>query len=374
MMIFLVMSSHYVYKTPRYISVKYAANHLFRTNMLHPFIFLSCFVFAAIFGARYNVGIDQLNYLDIYNNAFNDRYTEEVELGFAALTRFMSGLNLHYFFYFGFFAFIQIFCLFYAFRKEQFLYPYLCFILMTSFFLGWMNTIRQCSAFCIFLCCISLIEKKDFIKYAIVLLLTTFFFHKSAFLLILVYPFFIKRTNYTPSVILQVAVYLAVIYLNRTSFIQDYLDLLGQLTSMTQYGDKYADRIVDFNRSWNFGPRVLLGVFVNIVTFLISPKVKEFYKSKIFDIFYTLYFYGTCLWILFYGNFIIQRPIEYFYYMGLPVFAYTLYYLRTMALKKYKNFVLFLFYLSLQLAVFGGTIYSTTQPNEASAFYFFWQK
>ena len=65
MMIFLVMSSHYVYKTPRYISVKYAANHLFRTNMLHPFIFLSCFVFAAIFGARYNVGIDQLNYLDM---------------------------------------------------------------------------------------------------------------------------------------------------------------------------------------------------------------------------------------------------------------------------------------------------------------------
>ena len=110
-----------------------------------------------------------------------------MELGFAALTRFMSGLNLHYFFYFGFFAFIQIFCLFYAFRKEQFLYPYLCFILMTSFFLGWMNTIRQCSAFCIFLCCISLIEKKDFIKYAIVLLLTTFFFHKSALVICIIY-------------------------------------------------------------------------------------------------------------------------------------------------------------------------------------------
>lgn len=366
MMLFLVASANYVYKT----SNSYKCEKRF--YFWRPSIFFICSIFALFFGVRYDTGIDHLSYLNIYKNAFSPIYTDDLEKGFLILTRTLANLDLHFFFFFAFFAFIQIFLLFYAFREDQFLYPFLLFILMTSFFISWMNTMRQCTAFCVFLCSINLILQKKFVKYSAILLLTSFFFHKSAIFLIFIFPFFIKCTDYTPNVKIQIIIFFTFIYLNRSSWIQNYFDVIASITNFTQYANEYADRIADFNRDWNFGPRVILGIIVNLFTFIISPYVKNFYNSKRFNIFYSLYFYGTCLWILFYGNFIIQRPIEYLYYLGLPVYAYTLYYLRS-CYKKKKKQPQFLAYLGLHILVYCGTIYSTNIPEEVTAFHFFWE-
>ena len=374
MMIFLVLSSIYVVRTPKNVTITFAGNRILQSNFLHPFIFILCLVFAIVFGARYDTGVDHLSYLNIYLNAIKEDVHGDLEFGFYLMTKQFARLGLHYLFYFGFLAYIQIFCFLYAFKMEQYLYPFLCFILMTSFFMPWMNVIRQNTVFCIFLCLIPLIEHKKFFMYIVLILFSSLFFHKSALFLILIYPLFFKRFDYSPPVIFQIIVYITVIYLNRSSWMQEYIDLIGNIASVTQYGEKYAERIIDFNRNDNFGPRVLLGVIINILTFVISPKLKEYYKCVRFDIIYTIYFYGVCLWTLFYGNFLLQRPIEYLYYMALPIYAYALCYLWNFALRNYKHLVLCLFYLVLQIGVFCGTIYSTSQPEEVTAFHFFWQK
>ena len=367
MMIFLVTSSYYVSKTPKFI------NNRYETAFFRGSIIISCLIFAIVFGARYDTGVDHLAYLEGYQYLLKGYEREDMERGFYIIVRLFAGFNLHFFFYFAFLAFLQIFFFYYAFRNEQQLYPALSFILMTSFFLFWMNVIRQNIVFCIFLSTITYIENKSFGKYLLIILLCTFFLHKSAIFLLAVYPFLSRKSSMTPGILLQVIILLICIYLNRNSWLQDRLDLISQLVSFTSYGDKYANRLSVFDAGFNFGPRVIIGVVINIFTIIISPYLKNFYNSNRFNIFYTMYFWGTCVWYLFYGNYLLQRPIEYFYYMSLVVYAFAIYYLCKVSLKKYKYLLMFLLYAILQIGVYCGTIYSTTQPNEVTAFHFFWQ-
>ncbi|PKR80298.1 hypothetical protein CW751_10630 [Brumimicrobium salinarum] len=85
------------------------------------YIILPLILFAIVFGMRYDVGVDHLDYLNAYKQRVDVSKGEPL---FDIITHFFQGLNLHYVYYFSFLAFIQVFLFFYAFKNEKYLFPF----------------------------------------------------------------------------------------------------------------------------------------------------------------------------------------------------------------------------------------------------------
>src|SRR5690554_2454781 len=143
------------------------------------------FLFAIVFGMRYDVGVDHLNYVYGY---LNKLYLGKDEYLFFFFSDLGWHFNLHYTVYFGILAFIQVFFFFYAFKEERFLYPFLILFLFTNGeVLTWMNGIRQYLAMCIWIFSIRFIYERKFIFY-LLWCVVALLFHKSAIILIFLYP------------------------------------------------------------------------------------------------------------------------------------------------------------------------------------------
>ena len=119
-----------------------------KLSFLYPEVLLLLFPFAIIFGCRYNVGVDYPHYLEDYLWGA-DRDFEPI---FAWVNDNMSSLGIHYAYFFSLWAFIQVFFIFYTFKNQRYLFPYIAFFLIIgSYYLSMMNIIRQQLAACIFL-------------------------------------------------------------------------------------------------------------------------------------------------------------------------------------------------------------------------------
>ena len=109
-------------------------------------ILLSLLVFSVIAGARYHTGYDHAMYLDQYLHLqeTGDFSRHNFEYGFEWISRFFAWCEIHFFFYFGFWALLQIGFLYFGLRHHKHL---LCWvglgIMCGSYFLGWMNSVRQ---------------------------------------------------------------------------------------------------------------------------------------------------------------------------------------------------------------------------------------
>ena len=112
----IMIFSGYIYMKRYYKCIDSKFNW-YNIDFILPII---CFSF--IFGIRYNVGNDYMSYLDIYEG-YAHYYTirDDLEIGFEFVTRLMAETGLHYSIYFGLIAFLQIFLIYYTFRKEGYL-------------------------------------------------------------------------------------------------------------------------------------------------------------------------------------------------------------------------------------------------------------
>src|SRR5690554_3121537 len=121
-------------------------------------IIVPLLLFALVFGMRYDVGVDHLNYLHAYLDKIHVGKNEPLFFIFAEIG---WKLNWHYVLYFGVIAFTQVLFFFYAFKDERYLFPFLVFFLFTngewSF---WMNGMRQALAMCIWIFSIKFIGDK----------------------------------------------------------------------------------------------------------------------------------------------------------------------------------------------------------------------
>ena len=109
----IMIFSGYIYMKRYYKCIDSKFNW-YNIDFILPII---CFSF--IFGIRYNVGNDYMSYLDIYEG-YAHYYTirDDLEIGFEFVTRLMAETGLHYSIYFGLIAFLQIFLIYYTFRKD----------------------------------------------------------------------------------------------------------------------------------------------------------------------------------------------------------------------------------------------------------------
>lgn len=298
----------------------------YRLSFLHFETLFPLFIFAAIFGCRYNVGVDYPAYLEGYLYG----HERDIEFLFSLVTKGMSGLGIHYALYFALWAFIEVFLLFYTFRNQRFLFPYIAFFLIFgSYYLSMMNIIRQQLAACIFLYSLQYIDNRNWLKYYLCVLFA-FFFHKSALLLLIVYPLFSQKKDWFPTRKNQFLLYLIAVYLSMN------YDLVVKLmsapfslfTSALGY-ENYLEGIL-YNEKLNsvaqFGNNTGLGIYIQIyLSFVIiwySNRLKEYYNDSFFLILYSLWFIRILADFVVGESIILNRPFVYVYNLKIVMLAY----------------------------------------------------
>lgn len=325
--------------------------------------------FAVVFGMRYGVGTDYLTYLDIYNT---EEYANNYEWGFKWITMFFAKNNFHFSVYFTVFAFLQVFFFFSAFKDERYLYPYLAFVLFAGgYYLAWMNAIRQDLAACIFIYSIKYIIQNKFFKYLTWCLIAALF-HRSAIILIVLYPLLKNGRDYLKSISLQLIILGVALFLYYSGFRIEYYfgPQIEAFTHWIRYGFYTIEIISNTLIETNTGIGFLLAVIIDVIIILYSDKMKNYFNSKLFVIIYILYFVGIIAEIVVAGSIVLARPFRYFTYFKLIVAGYLIYYLFKNAKLSFNQLVLFLVVV-LYCMLFGALLYRG--ETNTSQFQFFWQ-
>lgn len=292
-------------------------------------IWLAFFVFAFISGVRWNVGVDHLSYLNNYLSVQNGGYTLfDKEAGFEYITRLFAASNIHFSFYFGFLAFLQIFFIYRTFKDQRYLYPFLGIIIIFGpEYLNWMNGIRQMLAATMFVYSIQFIQKRQLIKYVVTILLASLF-HTSALILLIFY--FIPQKDYFKNRMVVLSLFLITIYLGVNNSWIGLLNNLGGALEVLGY-DNIAfrlDLLIEDEQTRAFGPRRLVLILIVLITFWFQPKLKDYFKNTYFLTYYNLMVLGFLLFNLL-GNthHIFIRPLTYLTIFSIPTTAYLLVYL-----------------------------------------------
>ena len=302
-------------------------------------IMLSLLIFSIIAGARYHTGYDHAMYLDQYLHLqkTGDFSRQNFEYGFEWISRFFAWCNIHYFFYFAFWALLQIGFLYFGLRHHKHL---LCWvglgIMCGSFFLGWMNSVRQSVVVCLFVALIPLINDRKFLPYLLIVIVAAFI-HKSALLLLPVFLLTfidVKEIITNRKVLMGVFacfVILGVIVgaIPWDKFLGNYqwiLDLIGY----SNYGNTNDPNVVGQFKglgSWGISRVPMLLGCISIIWFY--PELKShFSNDKLLSYFFVLAYIGMCLYYLLINTtHYILRPIDYFTIFYLIMGAYMMVYL-----------------------------------------------
>lgn len=343
--------------------------HQTERNILGQFLFIITFVF--ITGARYNVGVDYMSYLSIYRDLVNiGKVSDAYEPLFVNISLFIANLNLHFFFYFAFWAFIQIFFVCRAVKHERELLPFIgAFIFLHTFFLDWTNGIRQCVVECIFFWSLLFLKQKKLIIYLVVIYICTFI-HTSAFFLM---PFcllaFIKISPNRKKLLLLIF-FAASIIGNTPSWIHQ-LSSFGDF--LTQYGfDRYAHSLSrqlnneELLRDTAWGPSRLSVFIINCIVIYLAPQIKAQIKNSrtMFPFYFSLFYIGATLYELFVNTtHIFLRPVGYFTFFRLPMLAYISIYLWKSNKKILFTLFIFLTFMPTVSSIIKGALSPLTTYN-----------
>lgn len=369
LMFVMVLFSHTAYQ---FSNSKYK---VFQENRYVPIICV-ILLFSFVFGARWGVGIDHPNYLRIFQNycaGYEERDT--LEPGFVLLNKFLAYYGFHFFFLFFIFALIQISFFVASFRTRKYLLPFALLILMTSYFMGWMNIMRQETVVCIFIWLILTIEKRTFLNYLVWILVCTLCFHKSAFILIPFYFFIKNGKSYSGSISFQVIIFFISLWMGVTHYMLTKFANIDQFALMLGY-EQYADPELAekfFKEDFNWGPRSWINAMLVFYTIILSGKVKSYFKDSGFVSVYNLFFWGSCCTLICAGIDVISRIFIYFSALNIVIYTFTLFYVFKNRRQGRRALINFLVYAGLNFLVFLGTLYAVTLQDGATRFIFFWQ-
>ena len=291
-------------------------------------ILVPVLIFSVIFGFRYGVGIDFYSYLESYYDSasiVNSYY----EPGYVFILNLCRKINLGPELFFTMLAFLQIFFIYYAFNTISYkpvshLAVYLIFtgLAMT----GFMNNIRQTIALAIFIFSIHFISEKKVVQFYIFCFLA-FLFHKSAIILMIIYPIWRFAGPFFNKIKAQVLL----------MFIVFALSSVVDLNAVLSYFDLFIinlgyERYLDDSRvsATGFGIGYILLFIQYLIVVLSSKRMKEYFNSKTLNIMYDLFFIGILCEFLFAGSMILNRFAWYFNGFKIVLIPTCLYYL-------YKN-------------------------------------
>lgn len=334
-------------------------------------IWLSILVFAIVAGLRYNVGVDHLMYLQFYEDMTKQGWItrETLEPGFSFIMKVFTELNLHFFFFFAFLAAIQITFIYYSFRNNKYILPYIgLFIMLGPYFLDWMNGIRQCIAMCIFVLSIEFIQKRKFILY----ILTIFgasLIHKSAYILLPFYFIFFKSFSPSKTKTHLLILILCIILGNSPTWISSITSLNNFFIFLgyENYVNNF-ENVLDNLKEFAWGPRRISVLLINFIIIYLYPQINQFYyNNKNVPLYFNLFFIGVCLYNLLANTSLeFLRPVSYFTIFTLPMSAYTAHYLK---IQKSKMF--YLLFIILVCSYSYLSVFSTSDPHNTIWYKFF---
>ena len=327
--------------------------------------------FAFVFGCRWDVGVDHLGYLYTYSHGGGERH----ELLFHLIQMFFVNNGFHFAFFFGFWAFLDIFGLFYCVKEYKFIFPFLALMLMlTSSYLSMMNTIRQHAAIAVFLISLRYIDEKKILKY-FACCLVAFFLHKSAIILFAIFPLFIIKKDLFKRIPVQIILYGVCFYLQfRFSTVIELIETpFAIFADSLEYEQYNMDMLLEDRWSRDkFGRNTGAGVYANLLRILpiilYSKEMKSYYKSSYFEILYSLWFIGVLSSLLFGSSIILNRVFMYFKQFSPILYAFFLYFL--FKRKRIIDLIVGCTIVLLFLALF---INIVTNPISIAKFSFFWQ-
>jgi len=269
-------------------SETYVINSIFKYAL--PVILLS-----VLFGFRYEIGTDYLNYKEIYETSFSGSLKQSltesnVEYIYAFISHILYHAGLPYYIMFFVMALIPM-CFFYAaFKDKPFLIGYAAYFLAATGVLFWFfNIQRQGIAFFILLFSIKYIKNKNFNKFLLCVIIATGF-HVSSLLFIFCYLF----SFFKYSLIFK-PVTLAVIYVFFGVFASSLKNILIKLVSIFLTG-KYL-YYVDSIESWEMGIGSGLGILsmhiVDLILIFSSGFLCKYFKEYRYDIYFRTFYVGS---------------------------------------------------------------------------------
>lgn len=332
--------------------------------------FVAIMLYTFVMGVRYGVGMDYFGYLYPYRDAvtFGESAVKNWEPAFKYLILALAKYKLHFSFFFASVAFLQMAFIFKAFRKNKEILPYLVLAFFAVSILSWQNLLRQMIAMPIFIYAIQFIRNRDWKRYYLSVILA-FLFHKSAVLLVLVYPVFAFDWHSRKySLILQNGLILASVAAG--TFIDKIMSTvftqLDTILIIMEY-ENYANFEIMSDATRGIGYYIKLIIVLIVVN--LSNKVKVYYKNTPYSIFYTLFFLGYLFSNLITGSIILQRPNYYFVGLDFVVIAFTLAYLHR-NMRGQINKVLFISLIGMLLILTFSLV--TRGDTSTSRYFFFW--
>ncbi len=304
-------------------------------------IVLALLIFAFVSGLRWNVGVDHLHYLSNYLSIQkNDLKIIDFEFGFNFITQLFAKNKLHFSFYFGFIAFLQLFFIYRTFKNQRYLFPFLgIVIIFGSEYLNWMNGMRQMLVATILVWSIQFIQKKQLLKYLIIIILC-FTIHKSAIFLFILY--FIPVKDYFKNRIFTYCLVIFSILFNTIEFFLTQISSEGTISLLEITGyDWISSNFVMLSEEKHiriFGPRRIVITLLIMLTIWYSTELKKTFKNSFFITYYNFTILGFVLYnVLSEMNHIFIRPIAYLTIFSVFTTAYLLVYL-----KKVKRLMFFI--------------------------------
>lgn len=291
---------------------------------------LALLIFAIVSGLRWNVGVDHLAYLNNYLMLQNAGYTLlDKEYLFELVTRIFAKADIHFVFYFGFLAFLQIFFIYRAFKDERYLYPFLgIIIIFGTEYLGWMNGIRQMLVATVFVWAIQFIQKRQLLIYIIVIALASLM-HKSA-LILLIFYFIPQRDYFKHRMVMYILVVITLYFGNNNSWISILNNLGGflELLGYEKIGEN-MDSFMENEKALIIGPRRLVMILTTLALIWFAPLLKIRFKDTYFLTYFNLTIAGFLYYNLFSNaNLLFIRPVMYLSGFSILTSAYLFVYLR----------------------------------------------
>lgn len=341
-------------------------------------IIFSLILFALISGIRYKVGVDHLSYLSEYQRliAYGTTKRTTMEGGFLFISQLFAKSGIHFTIYFAFWAFLQIFFLYYAFRNNKRLLPFIGLTVMLGpFYLSMMNGMRQQVVALALIFLIEWIAKKKMWPFIIAIVLASTI-HRSALILVPIYFLLNSNLDLTNRklsfVILAMCVILGATptWLSMVNSVEGLLSLLGY--------DAYSDKIELMTstklREMAWGPGRIFTFAASCFIVYHYENLKIYFKDDVkVRMYYILFFIGTCGFNLFAStSHIFLRPVEYFTLFRLPLSAYMMYYL----MKEAKSFQFYIFLVltcsNIYISVLKATLTPTIKSSGYIMYKFFW--
>ena len=324
--------------------------------------------FAIVFGCRYGVGVDMLAYKRIYDQLLQyGTIPDNIETGYVYLMELCTYFNCHYSVYFTLIAFLQILFSILALRNSKEIWSWYCFaLILCCQWLSLCNGMRQALAYSIFAYALTFIPKRKWlIHYSLIIIMSTI--HKSALVLLPIYPLLTYRKNWFNNIKLQLLLLAVSLILMKVGIISTALSYCESIINALGYNgyldSAYASKV---SKEVSAGIGFIITILIFIFCICYSNKVKKFYADTMMPYFYNLFFVGVILKYLFISSQLFSRVNWYFLNFDVFIIAFTLAYLH----KTRNN----MFYILLCLCLLTFVAVILRGDENTAYFYFFWQQ